>query len=166
MPTSLSNSATKRPALDPEAVLALIVPWPWLVHTRTPLSRDSISHQRDLPFGLLKCCSVVVGGSPPGCPISPQWRDQGRQCLTEHRASVRQSATTSQPQATQSVENCQVHVLQWEPPEAQHPCLTRWWPKEPSRRPHRPSTKRQRKGQMQPSAQEEAERLGVHPGHP
>ena len=71
---------------------SLIVPWPWQVRTRTPLSRaPSATHfcsQHDqacpttitrefrvsalLPLsGLLKCCSVMVGGSPPGRPISP-----------------------------------------------------------------------------------------------
>ena len=84
-----------RGAADPEAARALIALWPWLMYTRTPLSRDSICHtsvanttSRTRPPSpessrkvrsfrcLLKCCSV--GGSPPGCPISPQWRHQGR----------------------------------------------------------------------------------------
>ena len=44
MPTTSANT---RPALDREAAVALIVPWPWQVRTRTPLSRGSICpHQK------------------------------------------------------------------------------------------------------------------------
>ena len=98
-PEWLSSSATKWPALDPGKAVALIVPWPWPVSIRTRRFRDSICLPLLLPTrpvaprstitsefrlvrsplsGLLKCCSVVVGGSPPGCPISPQQGQQGR----------------------------------------------------------------------------------------
>ena len=123
-PTSHSTSATTRPALDPEAAVALIVPWPWQVRTRTPLSRDSICHPLLQPTRSAvpdphhqrvpgRCVPSVVW--PPQVLVRRGWRlsswlshlasmERPGSCrwLTCH--SVRPSATTSNLRLSRALE--------------------------------------------------------------